>query len=219
MNMVRRRAGGRPTRDEAEALTRRLLDSARSAFARNGIANASMEEISADLGISKHTLYRRYQNKQMLLEAVVERDLIRFRKALAETARRGENPLAALHNIAFSYFLFGTDREYSAFYLSVITEAVISKQLGERLAAWSRAALEPIVETIVLAQAAGLLVRGDAVEMCNVLVDLLEGANSRVRLSLSERPDAAECHRLFESRWAIFQAAMKAGPLERRKTV
>lgn len=51
MIRARRRAGGRPTREEAEALTRRLLDSARSTFARNGIANSSMEEIAAELGI------------------------------------------------------------------------------------------------------------------------------------------------------------------------
>ncbi|AEH81078.1 TetR/AcrR family transcriptional regulator [Sinorhizobium meliloti] len=211
MIRVRRRGGGRPTREEAEALTSRLLDSARSTFARKGIANASMEEIAAELGISKHTLYRRYPNRQALLEAVVERDLVRFRKTLAEAAGQGDAPLAALRDVAFRYFRFGTDRDYSAFYLSVTAEAVFSLPLRERLAVWSSAALEPIVQAIISAQAAGLVVPGPAIEICHVLIDLLEGANNRVRLGLSESPDAADSLRLFESRWAIFQTAMRPG--------
>ncbi|MDX0111135.1 TetR/AcrR family transcriptional regulator [Sinorhizobium meliloti] len=212
MIRARRRAGGRPTREEAEALTRRLLDSARSTFARKGISNSSMEEIAAELGISKHTLYRRYPNRQALLEAVVERDLVRFRKTLAEAAGQGDAPLAALRDMAFRYFRFGTDRDYSAFYLSVTAEAVFSLPLRERLAAWSSAALEPLVQAIISAQVAGLVVPGSAIEICHVLIDLLEGANNRVRLCLSESPDASERLRLFESRWAVFQTAMMPEP-------
>nr|WP_248446993.1 TetR/AcrR family transcriptional regulator [Sinorhizobium meliloti] len=171
-----------------------------------------MEEIAAELKISKHTLYRRYPNRQALLEAVVERDLVRFRKTLADAAGQGDAPLAALRDMAFRYFCFGTDRDYSAFYISVTAEAVFSLPLRERLAAWSSAALEPVVQAIISAQAAGLVVPGSAMEICHVLVDLLEGANNRVRLSGSESPDAAESLRLFESRWAIFQAAMRFEP-------
>jgi AcrR family transcriptional regulator len=203
------RAGGRPTREEAENLTRQILDRARATFAHKGVANASMEEIAARHAISKHTLYRRYPNKQVLLEAVVERDLVRFRRALAVAAEHGDAPLAALRAIAFRYFLFGTDREYSAFYLSVTAEAVVSPTLRERLATWSSVALEPLVDAIIAAQAAGAVVSGDALEICGVLVDLLEGANNRVRISLSDSPDEAECRRLFESRWNIFQTAMR----------
>ncbi len=171
-----------------------------------------MEEIAAELGISKHTLYRRYPNRQALLEAVVERDLVRFRKTLADAAGQGDAPLAVLRDMAFSYFRFGTDRDYSAFYMSVTAEAVFSLPLRERLAAWSSAALEPVVQAITSAQAAGLIMPGSAIEICHVLVDLLEGANNRVRLCGSESPDAAESLRLFESRWAIFQTAMRHEP-------
>ncbi|MCW0001005.1 TetR/AcrR family transcriptional regulator [Pararhizobium sp. YC-54] len=211
------RAGGRPTREEAENLTRQILDGARATFANKGVANASMEEIAARHAISKHTLYRRYPNKQVLLEAVVERDLLRFRTALAEASEGHGNRLFALHAIAFRYFLFGTDREYSAFYLSVTAEAVVSPALRERLSTWSSVALEPMVDAIIAAQTAGAVVPGDALELCGVLVDLLEGANNRVRRSLSGSPDEAECRRLFESRWTIFERAMTPRPIDRRK--
>lgn len=202
------RPGGRPTREGAANLTRQILDDARAAFAKKGVANASMEEIAARQAISKHTLYRRYPNKQALLEAVVERDLIRFRAALAQAAMQHEEPLLALHAVAFRYFLFGTDRDYSAFYLSVTAEAVLSASLRERLAIWSSVALEPMVGAILAAQAAGAIIAGDPSELCGVLVDLLEGANNRIRLGLCDAPDEAECRRVFDSRWTIFQTAM-----------
>lgn len=202
------RPGGRPTREEAASLTRQILDEARAVFAKKGIANASMEEIAARQAISKHTLYRRYGNKQALLEAVVERDLARFRAALANAAKQHEEPLLALHGIAFRYFLFGMDRDYSAFYLSVIAEAVVSASLRERLAIWSSAALEPMVDAIIAAQQSGALIEGDSSELCGVLVDLLEGVNNRIRLGLCDTPDEAECRHVFESRWTIFQTAM-----------
>lgn len=208
MKSAQARAGGRPTREEAENLTRQILDDARATFANKGVANATMEEIAAHHAISKHTLYRRYPSKQALLEAVVERDLVRFRTALALAAMQRKEPLPALHAIALRYFLFGTDRDYSAFYLSVTAEAVVSAPLRERLAIWSRDALEPMVDAIIAAQAAGAIVAGDASEICGVLVDLLEGANNRIRLGLCDTPDEAECRRVFESRWTIFRIAM-----------
>ena len=202
------RPGGRPTREEAAKLTTQILDDARTIFATKGVANASMEEIAAQQAISKHTLYRRYPNKQALLEAVVERDLTRFRATLTQAAKQHEEPLLALRAVAFQYFEFGTDRDYSAFYLSVTAEAILSSSLRERLAAWSSAALEPMMDVIVAAQASGAVVAGDASEICAVLVDLLEGANNRIRLGLQDTPDKDQLHRVFESRWSIFQTAL-----------
>ncbi|CAN7734039.1 TetR/AcrR family transcriptional regulator [Neorhizobium sp. LjRoot104] len=202
------RPGGRPTREEAANLTRQILDEARITFATKGIANASIEEIAARRAISKHTLYRRYPNKQAILEAVVERDLTGFRTALAQAAKQHGRPLLALRAVAFQYFLFGTDRDYAAFYLSVTAEAVLSASLRERLAVWSSVALEPMVDVIIAAQASSAVVAGDASEICGVLIDLLEGANNRIRLGLRDTPDEAELRRVFESRWTIFQTAM-----------
>jgi AcrR family transcriptional regulator len=208
MNSGSKRSGGRPTQTEAEALTERILDCARLTFARKGISNSSLEEISKALAMSKHTLYRRYPNKQALLEAVVDRDLKRFRSALEEAAGIIEPPLAALRSAALRYFSFGADRDYSAFYLSVLAEAAISETLRASLAEWSFDALAPLRQMIGAAQSVGAIASGDPAEICGVLVDLIEGANNRVRLAVGESPDASEYTRQFESRWAVFCAAM-----------
>lgn len=65
------------------------------------------------------------------------------------------------------------------------------------------------------AQEAGEIAPGNAAEICGVLVDLLEGANNRMRLGLSKSLSEAECLMLFESRWTIFKAAMNSIPSDK----
>lgn len=202
------RPGGRPRKDQAAAIGERLLDGARDVFARRGIGSASLDEIAADLGMSKHTLYRRYPNKGAVLEAVVARDLGRFREALAQAAETRSEPLEALHAVALRYFTFGISRDYAAFYLAVMAEAAISPSIREKLAVWSATALEPLEAVIVAAQAANVMRAGDPTAICAILVDLMEGASNRVRLAPADTLDEAACRRLFDERWDIFVAAI-----------
>ncbi|MDM9625310.1 TetR/AcrR family transcriptional regulator [Rhizobium sp. S152] len=202
------RPGGRPRKDQAAAIGERLLDGARAVFAKRGIGSASLDAIAADLGMSKHTLYRRYPNKGALLEAVVARDLGRFREALVQAAEARCEPLEALHAVALRYFTFGIARDYAAFYLAVMAEAAISTSIGEKLAAWSATALEPLEAVIVTAQAANVMRAGDPTAICAILVDLLEGASNRVRLAPTDTFDEAACRILFDERWDLFVAAL-----------
>lgn len=203
-----RRPGGRPTREQAAAIDARVLDGARSVFCRKGVANSSVEEIAVELGISKHTLYRRYPNKAALLEAVVARDIEQFRQALSSAAGNGAGPLDALRRAALRYVEVGASRTYAAFYLSVIAEAAVSPALCARLAEWSGRALEPLVEAVAAAQAAGSLRPGDPATVGGILLDLLEGVNNRVRLHDEAAGDGPSPLALFETRWAVFTAAL-----------
>ncbi|MCM8735731.1 TetR/AcrR family transcriptional regulator [Azospirillum sp. A1-3] len=208
-----RKPGGRPTRDQAAAIDARILDGARAVFCRKGVANSGLEEIAAELGVSKHTLYRRYPNKAALLEAVVGRDVGRFRDALLSAAddKEGKGALDALHRAAFRYVEIGSSRDYAAFYLSVSAEAAISAVLRERLASWSRDALEPLVGCVAAAQGAGELRPGDPASVCGILVDLLEGVNNRLRLGDDRGGNVPSLLRLFEERWAVFATAFGNG--------
>lgn len=50
-----------------------ILDSALVRFARDGFANARMEEIAGDAGVTAGTIYRYFPSKDSLVEALVER--------------------------------------------------------------------------------------------------------------------------------------------------
>ncbi|PWC49588.1 TetR/AcrR family transcriptional regulator [Azospirillum sp. A23] len=213
-----RKPGGRPTREQAAAIDARILDGARAVFCRKGVANSGLEEIASELGVSKHTLYRRYPNKAALLEAVVGRDVGRFRDSLLSAADgKGEGALGALRRAAFHYVEIGSSRDYAAFYLSVSAEAAVSPVLRERLASWSRDALEPLVGFVSTAQEAGELRSGDPASVCGILIDLLEGVNNRIRLGDEGLGDEGlgdgaaaggpSLLRLFEERWAVFTTA------------
>lgn len=62
---------GRPTKQQARAITRRILDAACEQFLDKGFERASIECIAAASGVSKNTVYKRYGDKGELLCAVV----------------------------------------------------------------------------------------------------------------------------------------------------
>jgi AcrR family transcriptional regulator len=204
-----RRVGGRPTKEQAAGLEDLVLDGARTLFCQKGVSHSSLEEIAAHLGISKHTIYRRFPNKPALLDAVVQRDIRRFCSELLLASAEATDPLEAVRRTAQRYFEFGSSRDYAAFYLSVSAEAAFSPALRKRLSEWSREALQPLIDTISAAQAAGAIGAGEPVIICEILVDLLEGANNRVRLRDEASSDKRTPQQLFDQRWAVFVMATR----------
>ena len=60
-----------------------ILNAARTVFSRQGYAGASVDDVAAEAGIAKGTLYLYFKSKQELYVAALARDFA----ALAETAR------------------------------------------------------------------------------------------------------------------------------------
>jgi AcrR family transcriptional regulator len=210
-NMPGRRPGGRPTKERTAAIDDQVLDGARAAFCRKGFVGTSYDEIAAELGVSKHTIYRRFPNKSALLEAVVERDLIRFRAHLTTGGPTAATPLEAVRQAATRYFEYGVERQNAAFYLFISAEAAFSQEMRERYRRWAEIALEPMVTAVRQAQAAGALRAGDPQLVCAILVDLLEGAVNRVRLRDRTSPDDPSPEQLLDERWTVFVRAMADG--------
>src|ERR1700735_5706438 len=82
-----RRAGGRPTREEAEARDVRLLDVATRLFMERGFDGTSIDAVAEAAGISKPTVYARYHDKRDLFAAVLRG---RIRKWLAPLSAAAE---------------------------------------------------------------------------------------------------------------------------------
>ena len=56
----------------------RILDAARAVFEQYGARRANVDDIAAEAGVSRSTLYRRYATKDELLAAVVLRETDTF---------------------------------------------------------------------------------------------------------------------------------------------
>ena len=81
----------------------KILQAARKEFVKSGFQNASMRNIASEVGISAAALYRHYENKEMLFEAVVEPAVKAWDDfAVSETERQTgnarENGLEAMWN-------------------------------------------------------------------------------------------------------------------------
>jgi TetR/AcrR family transcriptional regulator, mexJK operon transcriptional repressor len=63
--------GGRPTRADALHLRRRILEVATQLFLAQGYESTTIEAVAARAGISKRTLYHRFEDKSALFTAVV----------------------------------------------------------------------------------------------------------------------------------------------------
>lgn len=198
-----RTGGGRPTRAEAAARTHALLDAARVLFTEKGFASSTIDELAATLRFSKHTIYRRFPSKLALLEAVIERDVERFRCAMADATSGAASQFDALHAMARRYFGFSASPAYSALYAAVALEAATSAHLGRKLQTWAAVSLEPLMAAMETLKPARGWNDGTTSDRCELLVDLLDGAATRAKWG-GAACDAAALERIFARRWIMF---------------
>jgi AcrR family transcriptional regulator len=89
-NLTRARPGaGRPTRDQQEQRHEQLLNAALDIFLERGFEQTTIEEIATHVGMSKRTVYARYEDKGTLFKAAVRRAIERYtvpREALEAVA-------------------------------------------------------------------------------------------------------------------------------------
>lgn len=76
---------GRPTggvheRSDAARNRRAILEAARGLFAERGVTCVTMEEISRAAGVGKGTLYRRFPNKGLLCQALLDEPTREFQR-------------------------------------------------------------------------------------------------------------------------------------------
>jgi AcrR family transcriptional regulator len=73
--------GGRPSRADTLRLRQRILEVACELFLAGGYGSTSIEAVAARAGISKRTLYHRFDDKPALFTAVVHEIIERIRPA------------------------------------------------------------------------------------------------------------------------------------------
>lgn len=77
-NLMVRPGVGRPTRAQQEQRHEELLNVALDIFLERGFEQTTMEEIATRVGMSKRTVYARYEDKSALFKAAVRRAIERY---------------------------------------------------------------------------------------------------------------------------------------------
>lgn len=80
-----RRRAGRPTAERAAEIDGTIREAARRLFLDAGFDATTMDAVAAEAGVSKGTLYTRFEGKDALLQAVIEDALARLRRRSSAT--------------------------------------------------------------------------------------------------------------------------------------
>jgi TetR/AcrR family transcriptional regulator, repressor for uid operon len=91
-----------------EARRQQILDAALTCFDRAGFHGASMQDIFHESGLSTGAVYRYFDSKEAIIEALAEERHAK-EAALIDQAMRIDDPRAALHRLADLYFVWLTD--------------------------------------------------------------------------------------------------------------
>lgn len=78
---------GRPTPDQAAAISEAILEAATELFLADGFERTAMEAVAARAGVPKSTLYKRYPDKVSLLRAVIQRRVFVWESVTLERQR------------------------------------------------------------------------------------------------------------------------------------
>lgn len=98
-------------RKEREKIQRRnaIIDSAEKVFFKEGIENASMDQVAQEAELSKGTIYLYFKSKDELYRAIILRGFIILKKQLKESALVQETGFQNVKAISEAYIRFSYD--------------------------------------------------------------------------------------------------------------
>ncbi|MDA0184512.1 TetR/AcrR family transcriptional regulator [Solirubrobacter phytolaccae] len=141
----------RPLRRDAERNRRRILDAAATVFAEHGLG-ASLDDIADEAEVGVGTVYRRFPNKELLIDALFDEQVASI-VALAEAALAIEDPWDGLEHFMRS----ALERQAAN---RGLKELILGARMGRGTGctAEGRTRIEPLVRRLVeRAQADGSL--------------------------------------------------------------
>lgn len=83
----------------------KLIDIARQLFAKNGVANTTMNDIAVASGKGRRTLYTYFNSKEEVYSAVIESELGRLSDKLDEVAAMKMRPLDKVIELIYTHLI------------------------------------------------------------------------------------------------------------------
>ncbi|WP_260600224.1 TetR/AcrR family transcriptional regulator [Sphingomonas endolithica] len=95
-----------------EQTRRKLIAAARKAFARDGYHAASMDQLTAEVGLTRGALYHHFGSKRGLMEAVVEQIDTEMASRLREALKGSTDKRQALLDEGVAYIKLALEPEF-----------------------------------------------------------------------------------------------------------
>lgn len=166
-----------PTGAGVESRRDELLDAAAGLFARRGYHATTIEDVVAEAGVAKGTVYWYYRSKKALFLAVLERAAADFRAELARRVAGISSPLARLEAaVGAVVALAGRHPDvYRLFTLQVLDGDAAFTQARDRIVGRLR---EELGSTVSEAMRFGELPSGDAELLVRMITGAVEAATA-----------------------------------------
>lgn len=118
-----------PRREEKKAESRRrILDSARSVFFRDGFMAANLDEVADKAGVAKGTLYRYFESKAALYVAVLAHNGAIFEQKMRATLSSNLSAVEQVRTTARFYFAhYVENRDYFQIFWAIENQSVIGE--------------------------------------------------------------------------------------------
>jgi AcrR family transcriptional regulator len=190
-------------REEKKAQSRRrILDSAREVFFRDGFMAANLDEVAEKAGVAKGTLYRYFESKAELYVAVLAHNSAIFEEKMRSTITSGRTPSEQLRHTARFYFdHYLQNRDYFQIFWAIENQSVIGELpagvVEEVSSLWERC-LQIIREIIEAGVKEGAFRECDAWEVSNVLWTLANGLIQTERSATRRQLRRIPVERAFE---------------------
>jgi AcrR family transcriptional regulator len=180
----------------------KILDGARKAFARKGLA-ATMADVASEASVSQGLAYRYFANKEAIFHALLEQAV---QVGIATTPRVLEMPGTPGERLDFLISrAWEGRREYPEFYqlmYQVLSDEATPDDLRERIGRQGQTYMDVMRQLIVEGQATGEVAEGDPDQLVTVVLACLDGL-SRLALRVPEQlkknfPDTGIILRIFK---------------------
>jgi len=183
-------------RDAVQSISTRdaILDATDQLLARFGYRKMTIEDLAAEVGIGKGSVYLHFESKEDIALSHVDRIIERLKKRLYEIARKDESAKDRLCEMLIERILFRFDSVQH--YTQSLNEllSVLRPKLLERRKKYFNEEAAIIADVIRQGQENGAFTAGDALD---IGLTLLSATNSLLPYSLSayelgERTELAE---------------------------
>jgi TetR/AcrR family transcriptional regulator, repressor for uid operon len=131
-----------------------ILDGAAACFARSGFHGTTMQDICSEVNLSPGAVYRYFQSKEEIIQAMCtrghEEDVVTIREAM-----RLDSTLKTFDELIRIFFSGVEDREFCALMVELISEARHNELIGDSVRDGWVQIMEPLKELVVDAQGRG----------------------------------------------------------------
>jgi AcrR family transcriptional regulator len=199
------RKPGRPKAGDAEHLSELVVDTALKMFQQRGFEATTMGAVAEACGMSKHTLYRRFDCKEALFVAAIARERVSVLAKFASIDVTGSDTMTALHETCAALFEVAVSPGSTDLYRMCIGAVPKFPMIGAEFALTEGRIQEILLPLVIRAQQEGLLAEQDPVALSGHLYYSIIGEIwGHALLGLSYVQDYDRRRAVFDANWAIF---------------